>query len=538
MTERTTANARPETAPGPFVFDIDRLHTLASDGVIRAGIAYLKDKRVLSLAADETRLVARVEGWRPHLHWDVEIEADPDGELHTVCGCDFDDEPTCKHVVAALLAYAERLESEQVASAADRALSDRKHRGKTEVHVRHVTGSPTFGTWTAHTMTDPNAPTRPYTVQLRSVHERLNTCSCPDFAVNRLGTCKHIEGVLHQLKKRRARIPRLAHALVYLHWELNDGADIDGAPTIRVRLPDQPAPELTAILDRHFDARGVLRGALPDAWARLEKDAERRVDIDLGDDARAHASRVALTQTRAARATAIAEAIQRSGGHLPGVRARLYPYQTDGVAFLASNGRAMLADDMGLGKTLQAIAAARWLIDNESVTRVLVICPASLKTQWQREIQRFTGLDAVIIEGGAAPRHAQYRRGATFTIANYELVMRDLTALSDELRPDLLIVDEAQRLKNWRTKGAAAVKSLRTRYAFVLTGTPLENRLEDLYSIMQVVDGHVLGPLWHFIPRYHVLDARSTPVGFRNLAELRRRLRHVMLRRDKRLVRD
>ncbi|MBT9557543.1 MAG: helicase, partial [Myxococcales bacterium] len=111
-------------------------------------------------------------------------------------------------------------------------------------------------------------------------------------------------------------------------------------------------------------------------------------------------------------------------------------------------------------------------------------------------------------------------------------------ALWDELRPDLLIVDEAQRLKNWRTKGAAAVKSLRTRYAFVLTGTPLENRLEDLYSIMQVVDGHVLGPLWHFIPRYHVLDARSTAVGFRNLAELRRRLRHVMLRRDKRLVRD
>ena len=82
------------------------------------------------------------------------------------------------------------------------------------------------------------------------------------------------------------------------------------------------------------------------------------------------------------------------------------------------------------------------------------------------------------------------------------------------------------------------MKRIPSRYAFVLTGTPLENRLEDLYSLMQVVDQTVLGPLWRYLVDFHITDERGKVLGYRNLSELRRRLAPVMLRRDRNLVRD
>lgn len=132
----------------------------------------------------------------------------------------------------------------------------------------------------------------------------------------------------------------------------------------------------------------------------------------------------------------------------------------------------------------------------------------------------------------------QYRRGDGFYILNYELVLRDLSVINSILSPDLLILDEAQRIKNWQTKIATAVKRVESRYAFVLSGTPLENRLEDLYSLMQVVDPHVLGPLWRYFADFHITDERGKVLGYRNLSALRQRLASVMLRRDRRLVSD
>ena len=117
-------------------------------------------------------------------------------------------------------------------------------------------------------------------------------------------------------------------------------------------------------------------------------------------------------------------------------------------------------------------------------------------------------------------------------------MLRDLTLINEVFRPDLLILDEAQRIKNWRTQIATAIKLIPSRYAFVLSGTPLGNRLEDLYSLMQVVDARVLGPLWRYLIDFHITDENDKVLGYRNLSELRRRLQPVMLRRDRRLVAD
>lgn len=102
----------------------------------------------------------------------------------------------------------------------------------------------------------------------------------------------------------------------------------------------------------------------------------------------------------------------------------------------------------------------------------------------------------------------------------------------------MLILDEAQRIKNRRTKLSSTVKLIPARYVFVLSGTPLENRLEDLYSLLQLVDARVLGPFWRCLLDFHITDERGKVIGYRNLSELRRRINPVLLRRDRSLVAD
>ncbi len=524
----------------PFLLDLDGLRALASEPVIQRGLTYFQEHRVTDLEQRDGTLLANVEGSNPDEPYVVEIARDEEGGIHTSCSCPFDYEPVCKHAVATLLAHEARqpVDEARVQDAADVARDERMRKGRREVRVTHVAGAPAFGSWLARSVNPTGGIPREYRVEIRSRDERLNRCSCPDFATNQLGTCKHIEAVLHRLQRRspssESKARRLAESVAVVYLDHESPAE----PRVKVRRPARPEPALAALLDRHFDAEGTLRGELPGALNRLRSDAQVVPSLDLGDDAKEHARRIAEQQEQRHRAQAVEHTLRRSGGQLPGLRARLYPYQVEGVAFLASRGRALLADDMGLGKTLQAIAGAMLLRHGEGVERVLVICPASLKSQWAREIRKFTDLSVQIVQGSVPARRAQYRARQAFTIVNYELVMRDHGDIAELLAPDLLVLDEAQRIKNWRTKTATAVKRLQTRFAFVLSGTPLENRLDDLYSVMQVVDPRVLGPLWRFELDFHVADERGKTLGYRNLSLLRKRLRPVMLRRDRALVAD
>lgn len=529
-------SSRTQNSGDPLLLDAEDLQGLASAPIISRGIAYFKENRVTDLEWNRDRIWAAVEGTRPG-GYQVEIGLDEDGEVWVDCDCPFDWEPVCKHAVAALLSYASRqpVTELQARGAARDALEARAQRGRSEVEAKHVEGDAWFGTWEARSFTSRTEGRSAYRVQIRSLSERLNHCTCPDFATNRLGTCKHIEAVLHRLRRRGPKkFEKLARqgppmSFVHLDWAVRE------APAIRLRRGEEDAPPW---LERHFDSDGFLLGDLPQAFRSLERAVERGKGVVLTPEVGEYVRRLAEEEERKARAEALGRKLRRSGGRLSGIATRLYPYQVEGVAFLATAGRGLLADDMGLGKTLQAIAAASVLREHEGVRRIVVICPASLKHQWAREIQRFAALDVAVVEGRPDARLALYRRGAPFTIVNYEVVLRDHEVIQTELAPDLLILDEAQRIKNWRTKTAAAVKALVTPFAFVLTGTPLENRIEDLYSLMQVVDSRVLGPLWRCLLDFHVTDERGRVLGYRNLTELRRRLESVMLRRDRSLVRD
>jgi len=162
-----------------------------------------------------------------------------------------------------------------------------------------------------------------------------------------------------------------------------------------------------------------------------------------------------------------------------------------------------------------------------------VVCPTSLKAEWEEQIARFSAREARPVFGLRPVRLAAYREPPFFTIVNYEQVWNDARDLNGILRPDVIVLDEAQRIKNWQTKTARQVKSLRSPYAFVLTGTPVENRIDELYSIVQYLDPELVGPLFRFNRDFYALDERGRPVDYQNLAELRARLQPVMLRRRK-----
>ncbi|MCU0777076.1 MAG: SNF2-related protein, partial [Akkermansiaceae bacterium] len=202
---------------------------------------------------------------------------------------------------------------------------------------------------------------------------------------------------------------------------------------------------------------------------------------------------------------------------------------------LAFGERVLLADEMGLGKTIQAIAACALLHHLGKARRVLVVTPASLKTEWEEQIRRFTTLTQRLVFGPRAVRSSYYADSNPpfFTIVNYEQVVTDTLDINARLKPDIVVLDEAQRIKNWATKTARAVKRLQSRHAFVLTGTPIENRIDELYSIADFLDPALFGPLFRFNREFYQFDEKGRPKEYQNLPALRERVRPILLRRRK-----
>src|SRR5678816_2639915 len=132
-------------------------------------------------------------------------------------------------------------------------------------------------------------------------------------------------------------------------------------------------------------------------------------------------------------------------------------------------------------------------------------------------------------------RAAQYAGDTFFSICNYEQVLRDLRAI-ERAGWDLIVLDEGQRIKNWEAKTSDVIKGLRSRFALVLSGTPLENRLDELYSVVEFIDDRRLGPAFRFFEHHRVTDDKGKVLGYQRLAELRARLAPILLRRTRAAV--
>jgi len=382
---------------------------------------------------------------------------------------------------------------------------------------------------------NPQSATR-YRVAIRGVRRGENFCACPDFATNDLGTCKHVEFVLARMSAKRGGKAALERGFrpPFSEVHLRYGAERRLCFRAGSECPAALALKGAALFGDAADAAQGL-----DTFLRAARKAGH--EVRFYDDARAF-----LAQQRDAvqRSKALADAFPK-GPKSPALRkllkVPLYPYQAEGALFAARAGRSLIGDDMGLGKTIQAIAAAELLTRHAGVERVLIVCPVSLKHQWQREIARFTDRSVEVVQGAREARRAQWTDvrdpGAWAKITNYETLARDLE-LINAWAPDLVIADEAQRIKNWDAVAARALKRVASPHAIVLTGTPLQNRLEELVSIVQFVDQHRLGPTWRLLDDHQLRDESGRVIGYRDLDRLGATLAPIMLRRRKSEVLD
>lgn len=359
-----------------------------------------------------------------------------------------------------------------------------------------------------------------YRIHLRGGASGPHSCDCPDFEANRLHTCKHVERVRAWLESARSRLP-LGHqrearrSRVYLHF----------GDVVEPRLFGHPrGPGALAVQSAFDDAGLPLRWPAGDE-AKLRRWLDPFVD-------RVEPQALDWLDRRIDRRPILPD--RDLASLLPALGLKPYPYQWKGAEFLARTGRALLADEMGLGKTVQAILAATALRRaSRPALSVTIVCPASLRGGWAEEIQRVIGEAAVLLEGISDERARTIAARPAWLVTHYEQVLRDHRHHAQH-PPDLLIIDEAQRAKGLRTRTARVLKAIGARYVFALTGTPLENRLEEAYAIAQLIDQRLLPPLWQIDRDHFVRDPDGRRVVlYRGLGVLRSRLAPAFLRRRK-----
>jgi superfamily II DNA or RNA helicase len=399
--------------------------------------------------------------------------------------------------------------------------------------LENLTGEPFFSEFRVSNPASKSS----YRVVIRGLGPGGNFCSCPDYSTSELGTCKHIEFTLARLEKKRGARAAFARGYQPAFSELY--LRNDGKRRVHFRAgtdcPQAMKEAAAALFDADRD------GVLPDDRIH-ELEPFMAVASESGHEFRAYDDALDFIAGKrdAERRASKLDQLFPQGAADPGLRTLLkvplYAYQAEGALFAARAGRALIGDDMGLGKTIQAIAATEILARHFGVSRVLVICPTSLKYQWQSEIARFAGREgedaARVIGGGRAQRQKDYALDDFCKITNYEKLKPDLDLIA-AWAPELVIVDEAQRVKNWNTIAARALKRIDSAYAIVLTGTPLENRLEELISIVQFVDQHRLGPTWKLLHEHQVKDEGGRVAGYTGLEKIGQTLAPIMIRRRK-----
>jgi SNF2 family DNA or RNA helicase len=519
---------------------IDTIRQIADSPIIFKRGEFLQKNGAFSRIHEQSgngQYVYEVDGNYGNYRTEVTLN----GSVTSQCDCPYPG-PGCKHIVAILLElFGQQGETEDLLIEGDdlqteylsyeeikqQALEDRRKRAKNE-KFKVIQGDMLKGD---HLVTTVKG--RQYQVTLHNPAAAVGHCSCPDFYSNKLSTCKHLIFLSSFLKEQKGFTDHLAQETfpyIDIFWE-----SAAGKPRLfHERDSEGNGEELSGLLTEIFDEQNLFRKEnVADFIPYLPK-LERYKQVRVQEPVMRKLTNAATDNELSHAATRPLSDISRYLKVVP------YAYQEEGIKFGLYKKAVLIGDEMGLGKTLQAIGLSIFKKDIFGFRKVLVVTMSSLKQQWQREIERFSDEKACIIAGNAKKRKEQYSNDTSlFKITNYEAVLRDVTIIS-RLKPDLIILDEAQRIKNFETKTAEAVKSLPRQHAIVLTGTPLENKLEDVYSLVQFLDPERLSPLWQFAADHFLLSRRKKGdiLGYVNLNTLHDKLKPLVIRRRKEEVLD
>ena len=272
------------------------------------------------------------------------------------------------------------------------AIEDRAERAKTEkMSLRSIDG---HEMWTDYTVTNRSSG-KTYRVALRGWERGDSYCSCPDFRKNTLGACKHILYALSTVKKRFPKsVLEKPYQVAAIAVHLRYGEETE----LRVLVPGGLDSQVMALL-RPFMNRPIKN--VRDLVECIREIEFLEHDVTVYPDAEEYIHRALYRDRIEKKVAEIRRDPKNHDLRKTLLKAELLPYQLDGVAFAVGAGRAVLADDMGLGKTIQGIGVAEMLCLEAGISRVLVICPASLKSHWQQEIERFSGRSCQLVLGSA-----------------------------------------------------------------------------------------------------------------------------------------
>ncbi|MEA3545859.1 MAG: DEAD/DEAH box helicase [Thermodesulfobacteriota bacterium] len=464
-------------------------------------------------------------------HSDFELFIDvTEEQLDTRCSCK-SSESLCRHAIAGLLELSDYLQRDEMPEAVGgktytregmikRVLDERRDKAdRAEYRIEFADN--VFG---EHVLT--NERDLHYRLTFRNLDKKQGYCSCPDYRTNKLGTCKHLLYAFSLFEEIGPRtLPDQPYPFIEIYLDPLDEYCISWF------YPQQLPPETEQLLNEYFTSERKLREErTADFLNFIEKSRETKKFLVRPE---------VLEQIETFFEQQLLEKIKNENtADFSTIEAELFTYQKEGITFASFRKSTIIADEMGLGKTIQAIGSAVAKKKLFGFERTLVICPASLKAQWKSEIEKFSHETAIVIQGSPEERIAQYRNSNDyFVICNYESTLRDQRILC-EYNPDLIILDEAQRIKNYETRTAAAIKQIPKKHGLVLTGTPIENRLIDLYSIVDFLDPHLLSPLWEFSSQHCCFDVekKNRISGYYNLQQLKERLQPILLRREKKEV--
>ena len=368
-----------------------------------------------------------------------------------------------------------------------------------------------------------------YKLFLRDFDNETGYSDSMDSRVNKLGTTKHIMFAFRMLQEDKTLYDRLSKTYPFI--EIFCDPLNEYKITWHYPLP-MPVDE-QLLISRYFKNSSFIEDKDLKNFLGFIEEAEEYKRFRVRSEVR--------EKIEAAFEEELLENLKTA--YLPDyspIKGELYPYQKEGINFALFRKASIIADEMGLGKTIQAIGTAVLKKRIFDFRKTLVVCPASLKEQWKKEIEKFSDEKALIIQGLPDEREKQYLdKEHFFFIVNYETILRDHLALN-KAGFDFLILDEAQRIKNFETKTASSIRRLKFKHVLIITGTPIENRLIDIYSLISAINPYFFGPLWEFSYQHCLFDPEKHNKinGYYNLQKLNKRLEPILIRREKRKVLD
>jgi len=368
-----------------------------------------------------------------------------------------------------------------------------------------------------------------YKILLRDFENETGYSNSMDARLNKLGTTKHIMFAFKELKNNKKLFDKLSKNYPFIEVFCDPLNDYK----ISWYYPHYLSVDEQLLISRYFKKSSYIEDDKVTSLLEFIEEARSFPNICVRPEV--------TEKIEAAFEKQMLERISTQYTiDYSGINADLYPYQKEGVRFALFRKNAIIADEMGLGKTIQAIVTAVLKKEVFGFRKTLVICPASLKEQWKKEIEKFTGEKALVVQGFPQEREKQYKDDSYFFyIINYETVLRDAPAIN-RAGMDFLIFDEVQRAKNFETKTANSLKTLEARHKLAITGTPIENRLIDIFSVMGILDPTFFGPLWEFSYQHCLFDPEKYNKinGYYNLQKLNKKLEQVLIRREKYKVID